>query len=200
MLYRHELQRKLIHLSSLWIPAVIFYCPRPIAIAIFALCVVGMLTGEYLRTRDFAISRLLRRLFVPILRAHEQRPGLHLCGASYTVIAALLATLLFPQEVAVTVLTIMLVSDAVAALVGLPWGRHRLLDKSLEGSAAFFVSALACVFVLNTIFMHPAQYIQAGIAAAVVATVTELFSSRLHVDDNLSIPAFSGLAMWLFLL
>lgn len=197
--YQQEIHRKLIHLSSLWIPAVIYFTPHKIAIMIFAICVSGMLTGEVLRSQTSPISRLIKRLFQPMLRNKETGPGFHLSGASYTVIAALGATVFFPQAVAITVLTIMIISDAVAALIGRKWGKTPLLDKSIEGSTAFLASALLCVFALDTLFDHPVLYLPAGLAATLVATLVELFSNHFRFDDNLSIPAFSGLAMWLVL-
>ncbi len=199
--YRREIQRKLIHMGSLWIPAIIYLAPREMAAAFFALCLGGMLSGEYLRTRDYAVSRFLKRIFMPILRADEALPGFHLSGASYTVIAALLMTLFFPQTVAVTVLVIMLVSDAVAALVGRKWGSIPLFyGKSMQGSLGFLVSALLCVVLLNALPGQPHGYLLAGIAGACAATLTELFADKLHVDDNLSIPVLSGIVMWVVLL
>lgn len=198
--YRHEIQRKLIHLGSLWIPALIYFTPRELAAAFFAFCLIGMLSGEFLRTRDYAVSRFLKRLFLPMLRADEAKPGFNLSGASYTVIAALLMTVFFPQSVAVTVLVIMLVSDAVAALVGRKWGTLELLgSKTVQGSLSFLASALVCVGLLNNLPGQPYGYLLAGVAAATAATVTELFADKLRIDDNLSIPLFSGAVMWLVL-
>lgn len=198
--YRHEIQRKLIHLGSLWIPALIYLTPRDFAGGFFVLCLIGMLSGEFLRTRDYAVSRFLKRIFMPILRADEAKPGFHLSGASYTVIAALLMTLLFPQSVAVTVLVIMLVADAVAALVGRKWGTVPLLcGKTVQGSLSFLVSALVCVGLLNGLPGQPHGYLLAGIAAACATTLTELFADKLRVDDNLSIPVLSGIVMWVVL-
>lgn len=195
--YAREIQRKLLHVGSLWIPALIYFLPRPAAIGFFAFCVAFMLAGEFIRTRNYALSRLLRRLFMPMLREREAAPGFNLSGASYTVVAALCVTVLFPVYVATTVMTIMLVSDALAALVGRKWGSMPLLDKSVQGCAAFLGSAVLCVLVLDRLFGHPALYMQAGIAGAIAAMLAELFSGRVGFDDNLSIPAASGTAMWL---
>jgi|GEM_PF-4136554 len=66
-----------------------------------------------------------------------------------------------------------------------------LLNKFLEGSAAFLVSVLICVCAWDNLFHHTALYLQAGMATAFVATLVELFSSH--------IPLISGLVMWLVL-
>jgi len=113
-------------------------------------------------------------------------------GATYVTTGALLTIVIFPKQIAVTVLLFLSVSDALASLVGLRFGRVRFHGKSLAGSTAFFVSGLT--IALLTLPEAPLL----GAAGALVATVVEALPLRIgnsKLDDNLSIPLVTGAAM-----
>ena len=105
--------------------------------------------------------------------------------------AALLLVLFFPKIIAVTAFSLVAVSDTLAAIVGKSFGKHRFGQKSVEGSAAFFLSALVVVSFV------PGLNFFIGIIMAITATLTEAFMVRVgefKIDDNLSIPLSSAIA------
>jgi dolichol kinase len=113
-------------------------------------------------------------------------------GATYVTLANLLAILLFEKEIAVTVLLFLSISDALASLVGIRFGRTRFFGKSLAGSVTFFISAVAIA-----LWMLPAAWLTAPVGA-LVATVVEAVPIRVgkcRLDDNLLIPLVAGAAM-----
>ena len=114
-------------------------------------------------------------------------------GATYVLIAATISVLVFPKVIAVTSFTILIISDLTAALVGKRFGKHRFFGKSLEGSAAFLLSALVVVAIVPKVEYRAGEYILQA-AAAVVGTIVEALP--ISVDDNLSIPLSIGLTMW----
>ncbi len=109
------------------------------------------------------------------------------------LLSACLCVLLFPKVIVITAFAILIISDTAAALIGRRFGRHRFFTKSLEGSSAFFVSALLVVAVAPKIAYAPVEYLVGAVTAA-VATVVE--AAGIKVDDNLSIPLVSGAVMW----
>jgi dolichol kinase len=135
-----------------------------------------------------AVQRTLGR----ILRADE---GKLLTGATYVAISVLLVVLLFPDKrIGATVLLFMSVSDALASLVGMKIPSARFLGKSVAGSAAFFLSAVAIA-----LWQLPDRWLLAIIGAA-DATLIEAAPLRIgesRVDDNLAIPLGSGAIMTL---
>ena len=189
--FKKELFRKLIHLSSLWIPLLIYIAPALISISVFTFIFVGDIILEY---GNYKKWRWARRsfgfLFYRTLRNKElNRHRLRLSGGAYVMLAAIICTFLFPTNVAVIALTIMLVSDSCAALFGKAYGTRRLYkNKSLEGTVAFFISAL-CIMIMGNIIL-PVTY--AGIIAAVAATLCEMYEDKIKIDDNLSIPLVIG--------
>lgn len=198
--FRREIGRKLIHLSGLWIPYLVYLLETRQAIFLFLGLSIFALLIEILRQQDLAATRWINRMFLPLLRHHELRPGFHFTGISYTLISTLLVTSFFSKLIAITALSIMLISDAVSALVGKCWGKHPILNKTYEGSAAFFVSALLTVWVIGQLVGAPASFYSAGIMGAFVSTFVELISGKLKLDDNLTITLSAAVTMWLTLL
>lgn len=189
--FKKELARKLIHLSSLWIPALIYFVQPSISIIVFSAIFVGDVILEYGNYKKWPWARrTFGLLFYRTLRNKElKRSQLQLSGGAYVMLAAIACTLLFPANVAVVALSIMLISDTCAALFGKAYGSRRLYkNKSIEGTAAFFVSALLIMVICN--FILPVTY--ASILAAFVATFAEMYEDKIEIDDNLSIPLFVG--------
>ena len=82
----------------------------------------------------------------------------------------------------------MSLSDSIAALVGIKFGKTQLFSKSLEGSTAFFITATIIVFSLSS----EAAYV--NFIAIAAATVVELFSTP-RINDNLLIPMVLALIL-----
>ena len=152
--FKKELYRKLIHLSSLWIPALIYFVKPEISISIFSIIFVGDVILEYGNYKKWHWARrTFGLLFYRALRNKElKRSHLQLSGGAYVMLAAIACTLLFPSNIAVVAMSVMLISDTCAALFGKAYGMRRLYkNKSLEGTAAFFISALIIMMICNII-------------------------------------------------
>ncbi len=194
--FKKELYRKLIHLSSLWIPALIYFVKPEISISIFSIIFVGDVILEYGNYKKWHWAcRTFGLLFYRALRNKElKRSHLQLSGGAYVMLAAIACTLLFPSNIAVVAMSVMLISDTCAALFGKAYGMRRLYkNKSLEGTAAFFISALIIMMICNIIL--PVTY--ASIIAAFTATLAEMFEDKIEVDDNFSIPLSIGFILTL---
>lgn len=193
--YKLELERKAIHLSSLWMAFVMYLLPFWVALSILLIGLVGMLTFEYARYHPKTLQYVPKSL-TRTLRVHEQGDGkFRLTGASYTLLAAVAALLIFPTTVAVTAFTIMIVGDAFAALIGKPFGRTKIGDKSVEGSAAFVISSMLALGIFAAITQPPAGYMIAALVATLAGMVSEILAARWRVDDNLAITLGAGIVM-----
>ena len=194
--YRHEVYRKGIHLSSLWIPAVIYFGGTLIASSIFLLLIAGELLLEYGNYKKWRWARILfSLLLLPVLRNSErQHQHFTVTGGVYVLASSLLCTLLFSNIIAAISITVMLISDTLAALVGKAVGQRKIYrNKSLEGSVAFFVSALIIMMLFNP--LHTFTY--AGVIACFAAVFMELFEQWFELDDNFSVPLVIGIVLTL---
>ena len=184
-----ELLRKTTHLSGLFIPLLYITLDKT-----QMLIIVGCLTGtalaiEFLKWVSEGFRNLFFRYFKSILRTHEQKGAL--TGATFYILSTFLCILFFQKNIAIVCILFVVLGDAVAALVGIKWGRIKLIGKkSLEGSAACF---LVCTSI-SLIWLNPII----GIAGAFVATIVELLP--LRIDDNLTVSLISGIVMHLLMM
>ena len=188
---KKDLYRKSIHLSSLWIPLFIYFVHPGVSIVFFSLLFVGNVLIEYGNYKKYPWARrTFGSLFFRMLRNKETTHGkFQVSGSLYVLLAAIACTLLFPQPVAVISLSVMLISDTSAALFGKAYGTRKLYkNKSLEGTVAFFLSALIVNMLCEPIY----HFTYAGVIACAAASFAEMFEDKLEVDDNLSIPLVVG--------
>jgi dolichol kinase len=193
--YGAEIVRKGIHLLSLSIPVLYYFLPKPVALSILLPLTLAFLLSDVARLFLPSVGRLYDRLFGWLLRTHERNDrGRHLTGATYVLVSAVVCVLIFPKVIVITAFAILIISDSAAALIGRRFGRRPFLGKSLEGTSAFFLTALAVVAVAPKIAYLPGEYLIGG-AAALLGTIVE--AGTPGIDDNLSIPLSIGCAMWI---
>lgn len=188
-----EIYRKALHLSSLWIPAFIWVADKSLSTAVFGILFLGNLLIEYAAYKKYkTIRELFRRLFIKTLRHKEvTNAAFTPSGSLYIFAAAFTCTALFTKSAAVAGLSVMLISDSAAAIYGKIFGKTRFQNgKSLEGSLAFFLSAL---IVLR--FVCPAISPTMRIFVAILAAMVEFFENKLNIDDNFAIPVITGLVL-----
>lgn len=106
------------------------------------------------------------------------------------LVAGFITLLVFPKPIAVAAFTYLIFGDIFGKLFGLTFGRHKIRDKTLEGTLAYWGGALICAYVLyNTLHISP---LLLGVGAT-GAAITELLS--FNVDDNFTVPLVSGTLM-----
>jgi dolichol kinase len=192
--YKHEVVRKAIHLFSLSIPTIYFFISKQLAICLLVPVTATFIIIDMARYYIPSVGQWFYRWFGWLLRRHETDVNKkRLNGASNVLISALLCVIFFPKVIAINAIAILIISDTTSALIGRRFGRHRFLAKSLEGSLAFFVSALLVVLVAPKIQKLPLEYILGFIAAA-IGTVVEALP--IKIDDNLTIPLSVGFSLW----
>lgn len=192
--YKAELARKGIHFTSLSIPVIYYYIERDMALAILVPITFAFLTVDLLRYYHKPTADLFYKIFGFMLRKHEQdKNSKRLNGATNVLIAASLCVIVFPKLIVLTAFPILIISDSVAALFGRRFGKRKFMQKSVEGSTAFFLFALLVIVFTPKIGGGINEYL-IGAVAALVGTVVE--ASSWKIDDNLSIPLSVGVVMW----
>lgn len=129
-----------------------------------------------------------------LFRAEEQFKE---SGMTPYAIAILLTLITFPKTVAIIAIYTLAIADPSSALVGITWGRHRIVPgKSLEGSAAFFAAtaAITATVLRMTTVVAAGPIALAAVIIGIAGAVLEMLPLRL--DDNLTIPLFVGFAGW----
>lgn len=193
--YATEIIRKSIHLCSLAIPLVYYWISKVEALSILIPLALVLGVLDVARLFHPPTGRLYAKYLGFLLRPHERHDrGRSLNGATYVLLSAIICIILLPKIIFITAFAVLIISDTSAALIGRRFGRHRFFNKSVEGTAAFFVSGLIVVALAPKAAWLPAEY-AIGAFAVLVGAIVE--ASPFPLDDNLSIPFSIGGVMWL---
>ena len=174
--------RKLFHFSGIIIPVIYVLTDRQTALIVTGSIFVVDIVLETLR-----ITGVMKVAFIE--NSMKKEESNRLSGSFFYVLSGLITIIFFEKNIAVSSLFVLSVADPLSSLLGIRFGRVRLFGKSLEGTMTFFVVSFLILRVLS--FSLPV-----AAAAAVIASLTELFSSR-PIDDNLSIPLVTAVALTL---
>ncbi len=194
--FQYELIRKGIHMMSLSIPVGYYFISQQLALTILIPMTLAFVIVDLLRSYHAPTYRLYRCIFGRMLRPHEKTlKKKTLNGASWVLISATVCVLVFPKIITITAFAILIISDTTAALVGRRFGTKKFNDKTLEGSTAFVLSAIAVILLTPKVQYMLVEYIVA-VVAAIVGALAEVFSFDI-IDDNFAIPVAIGAALWL---
>ena len=177
---KFSLLRRLFHISGVIIPISYLLWGKLTALVLATGLLVLLSVAEVLRLTGVLDSPLVKR---QLKEKEMDRPT----GSLFYVGGCLLTILVFSKPVAVASILVLIVSDPLASLIGSRWGKRFLLGKSLEGTGTFFLSSI----LILECFSFKAH---AVLAAACAGTAAELLSSRF-LDDNLSIPLVTAIAL-----
>ena len=151
------------------------------------------IAGEVIRFQLPRVNLWVIRWLSPLMKTSERHA---VTGATYLVVASLIAFLVFDKPVAIAALMFVSLGDPVAALVGSRMPGPRLAGKSPFGTLAFLVVGLTTASVLMAVDVVEHHW-SVGVGAG-VAAVMELVP--LRIDDNLTVPLISGAAVTLLMM
>jgi dolichol kinase len=188
--FSQEVWRKTTHMGALAIPggyyllelsrAEMLYIMVPLALA--------MVFIDISRLRQWSFwNSFACKIGGRMVRGHEDAGDF--TGATYILLSVCCTVALYDKPIAIAALAFIIVGDTLAALIGRKLGRHRFGRKSVEGS----LGCLAGTVIVA--LLTPGIGLTVGLIGAVVATVVEALSTR--IDDNVTVPILSGLAMTL---
>ncbi|ASJ09836.1 phosphatidate cytidylyltransferase [Thermococcus sp. P6] len=206
-----ELKRKSLHLSGLLVPLSYLLFGRALTLTIVGTAFFLFVALEPFRIIEEMRDRIKRRLRVhvdgallgrvenlerqidEITRKHERnRVAAHI----YFTFAAFIVVYFFPREIAVGAITVATVGDALAAIIGRSFGRHRFPNgKSLEGSLSYFISGFLVLWLLMDPF--------SALFGSLVGTLVEFYGFPPgrdpgdQLDDNFSNQLAIALILYL---
>ena len=206
---KEEITRKLLHLIALTMPVGIYYLQQlgfPWYIPTFILAI--MLGGSVIVEKLRQVNPMVQALFYKVARSMLRKEERHrTTGSTWVIGAAFICSIIFRNDpwVALVALTLFILGDAAAALVGMSIGRIRIGEKSLEGSMACFS---LCMVLFYAVFPFvPGLVPSPGgrlpivvtLATSLTITVFELvplrIAPKLVINDNLAVPVIAGMVL-----
>ncbi|MCS7205816.1 MAG: dolichol kinase [Leptospiraceae bacterium] len=226
MKHSFNLKRKLWHLLGLIIPFLLFIdifrflepenpnITRWVGMWLLLAFFIFIFFVELIRMKNPKFNRFFIR-FAGALMKESEKKQFH--GTVAYIFANFLLFAFFTKEIIFISSLILMISDPIAAYVGIHYGKHKFFKgKTIEGMLAFFISSFLISFLFlmflsvfefgNSVFWITQQnFISLFFTILFVSfscSVVEVFSfTTLNglIDDNLTIPMTAALTLSLLL-
>ena len=160
-------------------------------------CFLGLdIIVETARLRGPPFNEKVLRVMGPLMRESETH---QISGTPYYILSALLSIAIFPKPVAVLSILYLAFGDPLASLAGILYGSKSLKiapGKSLVGT---LTGVIACALITWVYSKGLALTELSTLALVSVGGVAGGMAELLpfEIDDNFTIPIFSGFALWL---
>ena len=148
---------------------------------------------DFVRLNNENINEALTNFFGPIMRKSEK---VSFSGLPFYALGVALSIFFYEESIAILAILFLIFGDPVASIVGVYYGRDRLLpNKTLQGTIAAFSTCLSVAIIyLIVLGVHSPNLILFAFFGAIVGALSELLSA-FNIDDNLTIPVISGAAL-----
>jgi dolichol kinase len=148
---------------------------------LFGAALLATFPADIARLRSNRLNLLFFRAFAPLASPREVE---HL-SLTWFLLGVFLV-LLMPPEVAVPSILVVAVADPAASAIGRLWGTRPFGKGTLEGTAAFFLTA--------DLVLIPFVGVPTALATAAVAAAIEALP--IGLDDNLLVPVGTATCLW----
>ncbi len=180
-------------LGGLIFPVIYYFNTRKVVLLCTLVLLIVILLFEWARKKYPVLNAWLFTYCAGFFKPQEKSG---LTGMPFFVGGALITIALYDKSLAITALCFLTFGDVTAALVGKKYGKHKILaPKSLEGSMAFFLVTGAVGLFLKNYYFPDYLSNSSILIAAFIATLIE--SLPAYLDDNLTVPVLTGLALQL---
>ncbi len=196
-LLSHELLRKTVHVSGIYIPVAYYFLSKENAVMLLSFVNAVLLLVEWLR--------LSGKIKLPevLLRPHEEK---NVAAYIYFQMAALISILIFDKTIAIAALLMLALGDTASGIAGAMVRNADVRNKGAKAKPPVIMAVMFTVCVLIGFFllnMPPAPdmtylHLQVYVAGAFGAMLGDAIPIRIMgkpIDDNLMIPLLAGAFM-----
>ncbi len=192
-LLERELKRKAIHICGSLVPILYIFVDWEVAVVILSICFPIAILIEWHRLRyGWSFS---------FVRNHEKQK---ISGALYFAFSSLVAIFFFQKPIAIAALLMLAIGDTVSGVTGAALEtkgidvRHSKVESSKNRIRIKPVKLFAVMFAICFLISYLFLSLKIALAGAIIAAIADsvaLDVSGEALDDNLTIPLLSGIAM-----
>lgn len=185
---KKEFLRKLFHLSILFIPLFIKYLDKifnnqKITLIVFLSLTIFVFIIDFFNL-IFKFGSIKNTKLLRYIGRNWEIKRYKISGSSWVMIFTSIVLILNIEKFLIkTSLVVLAVSDSLAAIFGVAFGKTKFFKKSLEGFIVFFISTLIISF-----FCIKDEPFSKLILISLLTAFAELFSKPLKMDDNFLVP------------
>ena len=145
---------------------------------------VASLALDWVRLRVPDANFVFFRWFAALASPREARG---IASSTWFLMGVFATLLIAPAHLFAPAVLVLALADPAASVVGRLWGRHSLGKGSWEGTIAFFLVAGVVAF--------PFVGLPGALVAAGAVAIFDVLPTG--IDDNLTVPVATALALWL---
>jgi len=182
---REEAKRKTIHSCGIAIPVVYLFLQKEVLILGFLISFLIILIIEWLRFRGL--------VSLPFLRENERKK---IAAYVFFMIGAFISVLIFEKRIAIAAILMLALGDAVSALAGamMTGDNAERYEKSIKLPEVMLVMFMTSLLI-GYLVLGSLPIAVLGTIGATLADGVPLKVRGIPLDDNLTIPLFSGILM-----
>jgi len=186
-------------LGGLFFPILYYFLPsKKIALVIFLALAIIFSLIEILRFFSSRAKKIMEQKFGKISILFKEEEVYRISGTTYLTWGNFFTSIFFQKDIAILAMIFVALGDVAAAIFGEAFGKINIFKRSLEGFLASFLVCLLCGFVYANYFAFVNLSFKIILIGALTASVIGHISAPLlKINDNLTIPLISGLAMTL---
>jgi dolichol kinase len=184
---REEAKRKTVHICGIAIPVLYLFLPKDLIVLGFVLSLFIIFIIEWLRFRGV--------VSLPFLRKKEEEKK-EIGAYVFFVIGAFISILIFEKSIAIAAICMLAIGDAASALAGevMNVNNPGMRGKRMKPPAVMLVMFITSL-VIGCLVLHSLPVAVCGALGATIADGVPFKVQKVEIDDNLTIPLFSGLMM-----
>ena len=181
-----EIHRKSIHLLGIMFPVVYHFVNKiTMIIIVLTLLVISVLIDKLRIELDVMDHKLCKIINLSMMYRKYEKTGYS--ALTFAFIGMIVCLLISSKVIVNLAISIMILSDATAAILGTLYSKTKVNGKSIEGSVAFFVVSCLLSYIITSIYNYNFKFLISAFLASLVVTIVELYSKNWKINDNMSI-------------
>jgi len=180
-----EVKRKTIHICGVAIPVLYLFLQKELIILGFLLSFLVIFILEWLRFRGV--------ISLPFLRKKEHK---EIGAYVFFAIGAFISVLIFEKSIAIAAILMLAIGDSASALAGavVNVDKPELYEKRAKPPAVMLVMFFTSL-IIGWLVLHSVGVAVFGAIGATIADGVPIRVYGVTLNDNLTIPLFSGVLM-----